>query len=289
MRVNILVNRHRLDAMEAAADLVRWLHGQGITVGSDPESAARIGAHPTDANDFANAELVVTLGGDGTLIRAANWCSRLGTPILGVNYGRFGFVCQCQPPDAVPALETFLAGKAEIEERMMLTTDLIRNRQSIVTLHSLNESLIHRNPSSGLVVIDVSVDGDPITGYPADGVMVSTPTGSTAYNLSAGGPLADPLVHALLLSAIAPHTLSARPLILRADAVVEFRVEADGDAMLIADGQVQLHILSRDVVRVARSDRVTRLVRAGYNDFLRKLGEKLLWSQRPASGAPSEP
>lgn len=270
--------------MAAAQDLALWLQSRGVTTGADLDSAGTIRAHATDPHDFGNCELVVTLGGDGTLIKAADWCSRLGTPILGVNFGRFGFVTQCAPEDAKRYVQLSLDGKAEIEERMMLRAELLRNNQAVATLHALNEAVIHRTVASGMVVIKVTVDGHAITAYPADGVLVSTSTGSTAYNLSAGGPLLDPMVRALVLTAIAPHTLSARPLVLRPEARISFEVESNGDAVLSADGKMQLHLLTGDVVKVSRSERTTRLVRATSQDFLEKLSEKLLWSHRSHPG-----
>lgn len=284
MRVNFIVNVHRSEATSAARELVAWLHELGVTVGADRESFALVGAHRTEPDDFANAELVVTMGGDGTLIKAAGWCSRLGTPILGVNFGRFGFVTQCPPKEAKCMIQGFLDGTGVIEERMMIRTDLVRNGQGVATLHALNESVIHRTPTSGMVVVNVAVDGVGLTSYPADGVLVATATGSTAYNLSAGGPLVDPSLRGILLTAIAPHTLSARPLIVSEASRIQFRIEPQGDAVLSADGQHQLHLLTDDLVEVSVSDRTTRLVRAGYNDFLMKLSAKLLWSHRPSGG-----
>jgi len=145
-------------------------------------------------------------------------------------------------------------------------------------LSALNETVLQRAVVARMMTFQVKVDGQVLTRYPADGVIVSTPTGSTAYNLSAGGPIVDPKVHALLLTAIAPHTLNARTLVLGPDADIVLRVESDGDAVLSADGQARLHLLSGDEVRVRRSSRVANLVTVGPDDFLRKLGQRLLWS-----------
>lgn len=280
MRVHLLVNYHRKDALEAAAGAASELVRRGAQVAVDSESAKRLHLPPVQDISFAEADYVITFGGDGTLIRAASLCSEKGTPILGVYYGRFGFVTQCQSGDLALCLEAVLDKTAKIEERMMLQTDLLRGGKTVTTLHSLNETVLQREVTSRMMIFEVRVDGNPLTRYPADGVLIATPTGSTGYNLSSGGPILHPRVQALLLTAIAPHTLSARPLVLMAESVVEFSVRTEGDAVLSTDGMVRLHLLSGDVVRISRSPRVTRLVSLGQDDFLVKLSERLLWSHR---------
>lgn len=206
-------------------------------------------------------------------------CAQTETPILGVYYGRFGFVTQVTPEETGAALSQFLDGKATIVDRMMIQTELIREDKVVAVLHSLNEGAVQRSATTRMLTFDTRVNGRELSRYPADGVMVSTPTGSTAYALSAGGPVVDPSMEAILVTAIMPHTLSCRPLVLRADSVVEIRVETRGDAVLSCDGQSRLHLLSGDLVRVTRSPRRTRLVSIDESDFLEKLAERLHWSQ----------
>jgi NAD+ kinase len=228
---------------------------------------------------FADCDLVVTFGGDGTLIRAAHLCSEKSTPILGVYYGRFGFVTQCRGSELGACLSDFFDGKVDFEERLMLQTELFRSGQSVATLHALNEVVVQRAVTVRMLTFEVNVNGHRLTSYPADGVMVSTATGSTAYNLSAGGPIVDPSVKALMLTALAPHTLSARALILSPDSEILLRLQSEGDAVLSADGQTRLHLLSGDEVVIKRSPRVTRLMCVEKDDFLIKLSERLFWSQ----------
>jgi NAD+ kinase len=288
LRINILVNTHREDATLAAKAACEFLLGQGIDVGADRDSAEVIHARALPLEQVADAQLVITFGGDGTLIRAAHVCSAVGTPILGVYYGRFGFVTQCKPNEIGAALSQFFAGKSRIEDRMMVQTELIRAGQVVATMHSLNEAVLQRAATTRLLTFEVTVDGERLTRYPADGVMVATPTGSTAYNLSAGGPVVDPRMQALILTAITPHTLSARSLILRPDSSVRLSMETRGDAVLSCDGQSRLHMLSGDEVKITRSPRTTRLVSVDDNDFLAKLAERLLWSQ-PLDSDDDEP
>lgn len=280
MRIHLLVNTHRADAIEAAKSTVRLLYEHHIHVGADHESAPYLNVEGVIPTHMADADLVISFGGDGTLIKAAALCSEKGTPILGVYYGRFGFVTQCVGAETGVCISQFLDGQALVEERMMLQTDLLRGQEVIASLHSLNETALQRDITARMMTFGVTVDGCKLTSYPADGIIVATPTGSTGYNLSAGGPIVDPRVQAMVLTPISPHTLSTRPLVLHPESEVRLSLQTQGDAVLSADGQTRLHLLSGDEVRIKRSPRVTRLLSVDQNDFLIKLGDRLFWSQR---------
>jgi NAD+ kinase len=275
----MLVNTQRADALEAAARAAVSLAERSVTVGVDHETARHLDLPAVRDDDFDNCDLAVTFGGDGTLIRAAHLCSEKGTPILGVYYGRFGFVTQCLGSELGTCLSDFFDGNSTIEPRMMLQTELIRNGKVIATIHSLNEVVVQRAVTAQMMTFRVRVDGKQLTAYPADGVLVVTPTGSTAYNLSAGGPILDPKVQAMVLTAIAPHTLSARPLVLNPESEICLELTTDGEAVLSADAQTRLHLLSNDEIRVTKSARVTNLLCVDKHDFLTKLADRLFWSQ----------
>ncbi|HEY0865982.1 MAG TPA: NAD(+)/NADH kinase [Fimbriimonas sp.] len=279
LRIHLVVNGHRPDAIEAAAECAARLQANQAFVGVDSDSGRFLPLPVVDRSEFGRAEVIVAFGGDGTLIRAAHLASETGTPILGVYYGRFGFVTQCRGEDVACCLEEYLSGQAPIERRMMIRADMMRGGQSVAALHSLNEVVIQRSVTGRMMTFDIDVDGYQIASYPADGVIVCTPTGSTAYNLSAGGPLLEPMVQAFALTALAPHTLTARSLVLRPEAEIHLRVQSDGDSVLSVDGQTRLHLLSRDEVRVTRSERVTNLIVVERQDFLKKLGQRLFFSQ----------
>jgi NAD+ kinase len=261
-------------------DAARWLGDRGIDVAVEPETGRHLDLPVVHPELFGEAGLVVAFGGDGTLIRASQLCSESGAPILGVYYGRFGFVTQCTGLGLFDCLERLINGDIKIESRLMLQAMLIRGGHVVATLHALNETVLQRAISARMMTFRVTVDGFPLTTYPADGVIVSTPTGSTAYNLSVGGPIVDPTIQAIILSAIAPHTLSSRTLVLRPDSEVHLTVvSGDGEAVLSADGQIRLHVLEGDEVRICKSPRVTNLVIVEQDDFLMKLGQRLLWSK----------
>ncbi len=279
MRIHTIVNLFRPDAVQVAKEALDGLRAHSVEFAADRDSAAALGVEAVSPEELGNADLMVSFGGDGTLIRAAHLCSESGTPILGVYFGRFGFVTQCMPSEVGAALSSFIDGQATIEERIMVQTELIRGDRSVATLHSLNEAVVQRSATTRILTFDVRVDGTQLSRYPADGVMVSTPTGSTAYSLSAGGPIVDPQVNGLLITAIMPHTLSARPFVVRDSAVIDIQIETRGDAVLSCDGQSRLHLLSGDSVRVTKSPRVTRLVSVDDNDFLSKLANRFQWSK----------
>lgn len=277
MQINFLVNVHRLDAVKAAIEAIAFVKSRGVAVATDSEGASVLGIDAVHKDELGKSDLMVTFGGDGTLIKAAGMCAPHGTPILGVYYGRFGFVTQCQPSEIGASLSDFFDKNATTEERMMLELDLLRGGTAVLTLHCLNEVTLHRSMSAPMLSFAVEVDGAYLTSYPADGVIVCTPTGSTAYNMSAGGPILDPKMQAMVLTAIAPHTLSARPLVLHKDSVINLKVQTNGDSVLSVDGKHHVHVLSGDQIRIKRSPLVTQLLSVDSKDFLRKLGERLSW------------
>ncbi len=284
MRIHLFVNKNRGDALACAQEAATWLENHGVDFAADKESAARLGMNEVADCEMQNADFVVCFGGDGTVIRASHLCSERGTPILGVHFGRFGFVTQCAGSEVQMCLSAMADGKVEVEPRMMLQAELLRGDATIATMHALNEISLQRAVTARMLVFQVVIDDQEITRYPADGIVVATPTGSTAYNLSAGGPIVDPSLNAVILTAVAPHTLSARPLVLPPASTVLLRVETEGDAVLSADSQTRLHLLSGDQVKVRRSPRVTNLVRVDPKDFLIKLNERLLWGQWKVPG-----
>jgi NAD+ kinase len=252
---------------------------RNIEVAVEPETARFVDLPVVSSEQFAEADLAVAFGGDGTLIRAAQLCSERGTAILGVYYGRFGFVTQCLDGDLEKCLEEIIDGKHTVESRLMLEACLVRGGETVAAVHALNEAVVQRSISARMMTFRLCVDGRVLTTYPADGVIVCTPTGSTAYNLSVGGPIVDPSLSALVVSAIAPHTLTSRPLVLMPDSVIELTMRGFGDTVLSVDGQTRLHVLPEDTVRIRKSDRVTNLVIVQPDDFLVKLGQRLLYSR----------
>lgn len=289
MRIHLVVNVHRHDAIAAAREAAEYVARRGHICGVEPNAAEFVGAPEVPLDQIGDADYVVSFGGDGTLIRAAHLCSERGTPILGVYFGRFGFVTQCVGEELGAVLSDLIDGKPKLEERMMLQGELLRAGQPVAVLHALNEIALQRSIEARMLTFEVLIDTLQVAAYPADGILVSTPTGSTAYNLSVGGPIVDPTVKLLLVTAVAPHTLSARPLVLNPESEIVLNVRTEGDAVFSADGQTRLHLLTGDSIRITQSPRITRLVSVDRQDFLHKIGERLYWGlagNRP--GGPKE-
>ncbi|MBI5706611.1 MAG: NAD(+)/NADH kinase [Armatimonadetes bacterium] len=279
MRIHLLLNKHRRDAVDAARSTIEMLMARGVEVSVECDAKSLFGTSSFEPEDTGLADIVICFGGDGTVMRAAHLCSETRTPILGVYFGRFGFVTQCKGEELGACLSQILDGNLRTEERMMLRASLVREGVTMAEIHALNDVVLQRAAPARMMTFRVTIDGERVTSYPADGVLVATATGSTAYNLSAGGPIMDPKVRAMILTAISPHTLSARPLVLKYDSVIRLELQTEGDAVLNVDGQTRLHLLSDDVVTVQMSERVTQLVTVDPADFLAKLRERLLWAR----------
>ncbi len=195
----------------------------------------------------------MVLGGDGTLLSMARLVGELGVPILGVNLGGLGFLTALTVDELFPALEAYLAGGLVIEERMMLAATVLREGERLAEYVALNDMVITKSAMSRIIRLEVAVDGQLATAYRADGLIISTPTGSTAYCLSAGGPIVFPTMDAMVLTPICSHTLTNRPIVLPADQRIEVRLLTDQDVMLTADGQVGFALKPLDTVEVRRA------------------------------------
>ena len=227
------------------------------------------------AESSRHVDLLVTLGGDGTLLSVARHPSP-GVAILGIDIGTFGFLTAC-PPDAwEPILTDALAGTAPLEARRMLNVDVVEPGRPRRRIRIVNDAVIGKSALSRIATIRVEVDGRPVSRYRGDGVIVSTPTGSTAYNLSAGGPILAPTMPAIILTPICPHTLSLRPVVLPDNVRLGLAVEGDlPDVYLTLDGQEGFPIGSATRVRIARARETALLVRAHGSTFFDVLAKKL--------------
>jgi NAD+ kinase len=226
------------------------------------------------------SDLIVVLGGDGTLLSIARR-AEARVPILGVNLGELGFLTEVTEPEAMAMLRRVLAGRYELDRRMTLAAEVVREGRTLRRLRALNDVAISNGVRARVIKFSASVDGRPLTTYRADGVIVATPTGSTAYSLSVGGPIVEPTVQVLLLSPISPHTLSNRPVVLRPDAVVRI-VIAPGqqDVVLTVDGDEGMRLVANDTVVVRRGRSPVSLVRAPTRTYYDVLRSKLGWGAR---------
>lgn len=214
-----------------------------------------------------DTEMLITLGGDGTILRAARLTAEQGVPIAGVNFGRLGFLAEYQPDQALTCLADLVEGQYWIEERMMLHAELWRGAQIFGHYDALNDVVIGRGTVARVIRLRVVIDGQRPIRHVADGIVIATPTGSTAYNVSAGGPIADPRVKAMIVTPISPHLSLLRSMIVPDTSHIEIWVESDYPALVSMDGQVELGIESNDCVRVRCSRRVSRFVRTHPKEY----------------------
>jgi len=286
-----LVAKHRLDAAAGVlAEVAGWLEAQGVRTVFETETAVLAGlppGRPTTTRDQLPREcdIVVVMGGDGTLIGMAGRIAHAGVdvPIVGVNFGSLGFLTEITLPELYPTLEAVLAGKATIDERMMLHASTKRGDEIAADRLVLNDVVITRGAMSRIIELSVAVDGRPIMQVRADGLIVATPTGSTAYNLAAGGPIAHPRVDAILLTPIAPHMLTNRPLVIPGASAIEVAPRLDGskdEVFVTFDGQSGHPVEADDVVTIRRAARTLRLVRASSRSYFDVLRQKLKWGER---------
>ena len=283
-RVGLVAKPDAAEAQRVVRQVVEWLTARGLTVVLEKETAALApSASVTSASKSdlpGQVEALIVLGGDGTLLSMARAVGDLGVPILGVNLGGLGFLTATTLEEMLPALEALLAGGMAVEERMMLAARVVRGGQATGDYIALNDVVITKSAMSRIIDLAVSVDGRHATAYRADGLIISTPTGSTAYNLSAGGPILFPTMDAVVLTPIAPHTLSNRPIVLPGAQRIDVTLRVDQEVMLTMDGQVGVPLRERDVVEVQKARARIRLMRFEQKDFFSVLRTKLKWGER---------
>ncbi|MBI2160459.1 MAG: NAD(+)/NADH kinase [Candidatus Rokubacteria bacterium] len=298
-RVGIVAKPGAAEARDVIPRLLEWLGGRGLTPVLEKETAALVPAASVASVGKpelpAQVDLVVVLGGDGTLLSMARAVGDLGVPtllsmaravgdlgvpLLGVNLGGLGFLTATTLDEMLPALEALLAGRMAADERMMLTTRVVRNGQRLGEYAALNDVVITKAAMSRIIDLAVSVEGQHATEYRADGLIISTPTGSTAYSLSAGGPILFPTMDAIVLTPICSHTLTNRPIVLPGMHRVEVTLLADQEVMVTVDGQVGVNLKQGDTVEVVKAAARIRLIRFPQKDFFSVLRTKLMWGAR---------
>ena len=289
-RVGLVAKRGLEAAAGALAELAGWLEARGVTPVFETETAALAGVppdRPTATRDElpAQCDLLVLLGGDGTLIGMAGRIARAGVdvPIAGVNFGSLGFLTEITLDELYPTLDAVLEGKGSVDARTMLRAQLIRGGKACEDRVALNDAVITKGAMSRIIDLSVSVGDLPVMRVRADGLIVATATGSTAYNLAAGGPIVHPAIDALLLTPIAPHMLTNRPVVIPGSSIVTVAPIMNGsndEIFVTLDGQWGHRLESDDVIRIQRSERMLRLVRTATRSYFDVLRQKLKWGER---------
>lgn len=273
--VAIVIKQGQAEARVAASRAARLLERRGCSV-IDRRGGAR-----SPGPRARPADLYVVFGGDGTLLRVARSIARRPRPILGVNLGGLGFLTETGIDEMDAALEAVLEGRSTLDRRMALDVSLARRARTIMRQTILNDVVINKSALARIIDLGLTIDRQFVTTYKADGLIVSTPTGSTAYSLSAGGPIVHPNLEALLITPICPHTLSMRPLVVPRDSRVEITLATgDSEVYLTLDGQVGHPLRAGDRVRVRRSGRPILMVRTVSRSYYGVLRHKLHWGKR---------
>ena len=235
-------------------------------------------SYTKDLSDIT-ADVAIVLGGDGSILRAAKQMGNSQIPVLGVNLGKLGFLADIHPDEVVSALECFVNGKFQLIDHLMIRCQVFRNGELVADEIGLNETAILGGPPFDIQQIDLYVDDELATNYLCDGLIVSTPIGSTAHNLSAGGPILRKNLQAFVISPISPHTLTVRPVVDTADRIYELIVSKPNDSTcVLLDGQVLSPINENDRVRIQRADAVFQMIEVSGNSYYGTLREKLGWS-----------
>jgi len=282
-KIAIFAKVHDPRCLDVAGKLVTWLEKRGLVPLVESHLARHLAyADGKEREDIrTEADLVVVLGGDGTLISVARLVGAREVPILGVNLGSLGFLTEITLDELYPALEMCLSGDYEVSERMMLRATVTRDGEEVVSHRVLNDVVINKGALARIVDMETAVDGHYLTTFKADGLIISTPTGSTGYSLAANGPIVQPALDCLVLTPICPHTLTNRPIVVGSDAVISIRLLSESeDVFLTLDGQVGFELKFGDLIRIRRARHRTRLVASRSKNYFEVLRTKLKWGER---------
>jgi NAD+ kinase len=288
-RIGIIAKKNKPETVTIAGDLAEWLRTKKVEVYIEEEMGKLLSQTrsqhywksikreeiPTDI------EMIVVLGGDGTLLSVARQVWNKNIPILGVNLGGLGFLTEITLNELYPVLEKVLRNDFEINEREVLNAGVIRNGKRIVEFIVLNDAVINKGALARIIDLETTINGEYLSTFRSDGLIISTPTGSTAYNLSAGGPIVYPSLHTIIITPICPHTLTIRPIIIPDDVKIRALLKSrDEEVTLTLDGQQGFTLEFEDVVEVGKAEGRILLIKSPYRQYFELLREKLKWGER---------
>jgi NAD+ kinase len=287
-RIGVVVKPHQPEALETLCKLTEWLTARGIALIGGPAVDRERIEHETgcvieiipDEELPQKVDLILVLGGDGTMIATARMLGDSEVPVIGVNYGGLGYLAEFPIEELFTALESILAGDYNLGKRVMLAVELRRGEELVTKNRVLNDVVMNKSALARIIQIETQLNGQFVNSFRADGLIVSTPTGSTAYNLSAGGPIIFPTMNAVVITPICPFTLSNRPIVVPDDSVIEVRLMTEKeDVALTLDGQVGFPIQPRDRVIIRKSKTTFNLVQPKNRNYFDLLRDKLRWGR----------
>lgn len=281
--IGLVVKRNKAEAVALGRELAVWLQARGKTILPEDETSRELGFSQgwRKVEIMQRADLVIVLGGDGTLLSVARRASTREVPILGVNLGGLGFLTETTTSELFDNLERVLSGEYEVERRSLLEVVLVRGGERIAAFQVLNDVVINKGALARIIDLETWVNDQYLCTYKADGLIVATPTGSTAYSLSAGGPIIDAAIGVVVLTPICPHTLTYRPIILSDHAHIQVVLRtADEDVILTLDGQEGQPLQRGDTIGIKRSGITVSLIKSPNRTFFDVLRSKLRWGER---------
>ncbi|MFZ5644073.1 MAG: NAD(+)/NADH kinase [Bacillota bacterium] len=283
--IGITVNLQKAGIEKIVGDICVWLEDRGIAVTLQdnllnllPNNAR----HENIDEMLKKIDCLLVFGGDGTILRSSRIAAKYGVPLLGINLGHLGFLSEIDVPDIKEDLASILNNEYYIEERMMIEASVLRDGRIIDSATGLNDAVITKGAFARLILLETRVNGEHVSNYPTDGLILSTPTGSTAYSLSAGGPVVTPEMELMIITPICPHALWARPIVIAPESEVEVELLSEkGEVMLTIDGQHGLNLFKNDIVKITRSPYKVKFIRLKTRNFFRVLKQKLREGNTP--------
>jgi NAD+ kinase len=286
--IGVIVKRHQPDALETLCVLTKWLSERGITFVGLPEIEREQIEHNTgcqiqvveEGEMAGRVDLMLVLGGDGTMIATGRMLGDNQVPVIGVNYGGLGYLAEFPIEEMFPALEAILAGEYKVQRRLMLRVELWRGEELVSQNRVLNDVVVNKSALARIIEIEAYLNDQFVNSFRADGLIVATPTGSTAYNLSAGGPIIYPSMNAMVITPICPFTLSNRPIVVPDDSMIEIRLITEKEEVaLTLDGQVGFSLQARDRILIRKSNTAFNLVQPPNRNYFEVLRNKLKWGR----------
>jgi len=282
LKVGIIGKRNQKELNGIVRDLVEWLDGNKVDYLVDSELGKNLKLKKSvkQADIPKKVDLVIVFGGDGTFLSVSKQVNEYDIPILGINSGSLGFLTEFTLDELYPIMENIIVNDYEIEERSMLSASVYKKGKKFGTYTVLNDLVINNGKVSRIIDLAIYAEGNHITTFKADGIIFSTPTGSTAYSLSAGGPIAHPTLPITLVTPICPHILTNRPLVVSNEMEIMVKVLTEGSSYLTLDGKETVKVELNDEIRLIKSDSTVKLIKSPFRDYFSILKTKLMWGER---------
>jgi len=281
LKVGIIGKRNNIEVYSIVSDLVKWLDEKKIEylVDSELGKNLNLGNSVKQADIPKHVELVIVFGGDGTFLSVSKQVNEFNIPILGINSGGLGFLTEFTVNELYPIMDKIIEDEYEIEERGMISASVFKKNKEFGNYKVLNDLVIN-NEVSRIIDLAIYAEGSHITTFKADGIIFSTPTGSTAYSLSAGGPIVHPTLPVTLITPICPHILTNRPLVVSNEMEITVKVLTEGSSYMTLDGRETIKVELNDEIKLKKSDSTVKLVKSPFRDYFSILKTKLMWGER---------